>query len=175
MKKILLCLPFLLLIAACGKKGKFEQIKGVYLRDENNIPIGKLGEPDVYEKDLNFEMIFFPNPSVAYVTMEIVNEASTSRSYELVIVPAFFKNAPERVEEKPFPFATWLDGKEIKVDNLGGKPKDVLFRETFTVAPESYYRMAIDHTGFKQGFYRIVVTSDEGQSYWSNLWIFHPE
>lgn len=174
MKKIFLYLPFLLLTAACSKKGKFEQIKGVDLCDANNVSLGSLGEPDVFMNDENFAMRFYPNPAAQVQFSSFENKTSVDRSFRLTVVPAHFRNAPKRYALPSLPFEEPEEYK-INIENLKSDPDEELAVHDFELAARSTTDIAFEFSNLKQGFYRVIVTFDDGARYWSNLWIFRPE
>jgi len=168
-KYIIIALSLICLLSACGKKKKFEQIDGVDFFDLYNNPEGSLGTANSYRTDSELALHFFPVPTTTMSPKLILeNKSDISKSYQVKIVNAQFKNAPAFIPEVPIHYVI---GQKLNIENLGGKPDEVLLTMNLSVDAGSYRSTYIDINNYKQGFYRIIVEVDGERKYWNDFWI----
>lgn len=171
-KYTIILLSLILVLSSCSKKRKFEQIKGLDLFDENAAPAGTLGDTDDYFKDAEFQLTAFPVPAINMQYLYFTNTSAKTRTYQLKIVSAYFRNAPDFIPKTQWFEYNGLAGRKINVDNLGGKPEDVHFSTELTIDAGSHYNFVVDLSRFKEGFYKVIIDVDGGGRYTRSLWVW---
>ncbi len=171
-KYTFIALGLIFLLSSCSKKRKFEQIKGLDLFDEVNASAGTLGDTDDYFKDAEFKVAAYPVPAANVQVLGFQNTSSHPRTYQMKIVTAYFKHAPDVFPKTQWSQYNGLSGLKINVDNLGGKPDDVHFSSEIRLEPSESTGLAVDISNFKQGFYKVIIDAEGGGRYTRSLWVW---
>ena len=162
MKNILLLLLLGFCFAGCNEDEvqttasatSLEIVTGIFLRDVNGQPLGKLGNPNVKQDGTSFS----PNPAEGQVF--IFSDTAISTVW---IVPAN-KNTNFPNEN----FSVLLENVQYEEAELNSKSI-----RSFTTNGSTIFALRIDD--FPTGYYRIFYLLENGNLLWDNIYIYKDE
>lgn len=170
MKRILILgLLVCFALVSCEKKitAYWETVEGVYIKDTTGTIIDSMGTPNVFTEDSMFALNVYPNPCKGQLKYNTIVKTSSDYSYTVRLYPAEFKSLPANM-----PSAVGEGSIPVENMHLNGAFSVLDFGQGGSGGANVTTTADIGH--LPRGFYKLVLTFDNGKEYWDNVWIYWP-